>query len=298
MNPNPLTPVRNAMTVDVEEHFQVSAFEPYISRQDWESSPSRVETNTHNILELFAKHNVNATFFILGWIAERNPQLIRRIVEAGHEVASHGYAHVRVTQQSQEAFREDVSRTKKLIEDASGERVKGYRAASFSIGRDNLWALDVLGETGYIYSSSINPVRHDLYGMPEAPRFPFRHNNSDLLELPISTLRMLGQNFPCGGGGFFRLLPYWYFKRAIKAINLREGQSSIFYFHPWEIDPGQPRIPGLNWKSNFRHYNNLAKTETRLNRLLKEFDWGRMDNIFLEKSQVNAYNRLAGDCTV
>jgi len=296
MNPNPTTPVQNAMTVDVEEHFQVSAFEPYISRQDWESAPSRVADNTLRILDLFAEHDVQATFFTLGWIAERNPGLIRRIVEAGHEVASHGYAHVRVTLQTQKDFREDVSRTRKLLEDACGEAVKGYRAASFSIGRSNLWALDVLGEAGYVYSSSINPVRHDLYGMPEAPRFPFYHSGGKLLEIPISTLRYFGHNFPCGGGGFFRLLPYRYFQWAINSINRREHKAGIFYFHPWEIDPDQPRIPGLDLKSRFRHYNNLSLMETRLHRLLEDFNWGRMDTIFLQPAQSDVYDRLEGGC--
>ncbi len=284
------------MTVDVEEHFQVSAFEPYISRADWESTPSRVVDNTLRILDFFTEHNVQATFFVLGWVAERNPGLIRRIVEAGHEIASHGYAHVRVTQQTQEAFKEDVSRTKKLLEDAGGVTVIGYRAASFSIGRNNLWALDILRETGHTYSSSINPVRHDLYGMPEAPRFPFYHTNSNFLEIPISTVRIFGQNFPCGGGGFFRLLPYRYFQWAINSINRQGGKSSVFYFHPWEIDPKQPRVPGLNWKSRFRHYNNLDLMETRLNRLLGEFNWGRMDTIFLKTAQPSIDDRLQDGC--
>lgn len=271
----------NAMSVDVEEWFQVSAFENRISRNDWRDLESRVEANTSKILDLFAGHEVKATFFCLGWIAERHPALVREIVAQGHELASHGYSHIRATEQSPSEFSEDIKRTKALLEDVGGKPVLGYRAASFSIGRNNLWAIDCLREAGYEYSSSIFPVTHDVYGMPEAPRFSFRCPRTGLLEIPITTVKFLGRNAPCGGGGYFRLLPYRYFRWAIGHVNTREHRSAVFYLHPWEIDPDQPRQHGLSWKSRFRHYNNLSRTYGRLDRLLGEFRWGRMDEIFL-----------------
>ena len=274
------------MTVDVEDWFQVSAFERHISRDDWERLAPRVHLSTGRILDLFAAKGVRATFFVLGWIAERHPDLLRRIAAEGHEVASHGFSHVRATQQTPDAFRADVTRTKALLEDTAGVPVRGYRAASFSIGRDNLWALDVLREADYEYSSSIYPVRHDLYGMPEAPRFAFRCLRTGLLEIPITTLRLLGHNLPCGGGGYFRLLPYAYFRCAIGRVNRAERQATVFYLHPWEVDPDQPRQSGLPWKSRFRHYTNLSRTHGRLSRLLDDFRWGRMDAIFLDAARV------------
>jgi polysaccharide deacetylase family protein (PEP-CTERM system associated) len=276
------TPV-NAMTVDVEDYFQVSAFERYIPREDWDRTPCRVERNTDRILQLFADSDIRATFFTLGWIAERYPGLVRRVAQEGHEVASHGWSHVRVTEQPVDAFREDVTRTKALLEDLAGEEVKGYRAASYSIGESNLWALDVLDETGYRYSSSIFPIRHDLYGMPQAPRFPFRPNKgSDFLEIPVTTVELGDRKFPCAGGGWFRLFPYALTRWAMQRVNRRDGQPGIFYFHPWEIDPEQPRQPGLDPKTRFRHYLNLGRMEERLRKLLSDFRWGRMDDVFLE----------------
>ena len=274
----------NAMSVDVEEWFQVSAFESQISRDDWASLESRVVANTSKILDLFAAQQVSGTFFCLGWIAERHPGLLRKIVADGHEIASHGYSHIRATEQSPREFTDDVTRTKALLEDVAGVPVRGYRAASFSIGRNNLWALDCLRDAGYEYSSSIFPVLHDLYGMPEAPRFAFRCPRTGLLEIPITTVAMLGRNVPCGGGGYFRLLPYRYFRWAIGRVNEREHRSAVFYLHPWEVDPDQPRQQGLSWKSRFRHYNNLSRTYGRLERLLSEFRWGRMDEIFLNRA--------------
>jgi len=272
----------NAMTVDVEDYFQVAAFESTVSRDDWDSIPHRVAGNTNLILDRFAEKNIKATFFMLGWVAERYPQLINRIISEGHELASHGYYHVRVTQQNASDFSEDVSRTKKLLEDLAGVEVKGYRAASYSIGADNLWAIDVLAETGHQYSSSIYPIKHDLYGMPEAPRFAFRHKGNGLLEIPITTVTMANRKFPCGGGGFFRLFPYIYSRWAIQKINRVEKQSALFYFHPWEIDVHQPRFENAPWKSRFRHYLNLDKMEKRMLRLMDDFSWGRMDEIFLD----------------
>ncbi|MFP4279428.1 MAG: XrtA system polysaccharide deacetylase [Halochromatium sp.] len=274
---------RNAMTVDVEDYFQVSAFEPHIAREQWERLPCRVERNIERILALFEAHQVQATFFVLGWMAERYPQMVRGLSEAGHEVASHGYEHVRVVNQTPDAFRADIRRTKALLEDTTGEPVRGYRAASYSIGRDNLWALDELLAAGHEYSSSIYPIRHDLYGMPEAPRFAFRHGGeAGILEIPVTTV-MLGQRkFPCGGGGYFRLFPYALSRWALRRVNRRDGASAVFYFHPWEIDPEQPRQAGIGLKTRVRHYLNLSRTEARLSQLLQDFAWDRMDAIFLQ----------------
>lgn len=281
-NADAAAPPVNAMSVDVEEYFQVSAFERHIDREQWGDLPSRVERSMDRILALFERHGVHATFFFLGWIAERHPELVRRVVAEGHELASHGWSHVRVVQQDREEFRQDVVRTRALLEDIGGVPVIGYRAASYSIGRDNLWALDVLHETGHRYSSSIYPIRHDLYGMPEAPRFAFRHGGDDgLLEVPVTTVNIGGRNFPCGGGGYFRLLPYSLFRRGLNRVNLHDGQSGLFYFHPWELDPEQPRQAGLGLRTRVRHYLNLGRMEVRLDRLLRDFRWARMDSVFL-----------------
>ncbi len=273
--------MHNAMTVDVEDYFQVSAFEDVIKRDRWASFPCRVERNTEKILELFSEYGVYATFFMLGWIAERYPRLTRRIVEAGHELASHGYAHVRVTEQDSKEFRKDVSYTRRLLEDTTGSPVIGYRAASYSIGRNNLWAHQVLAEAGYRYSSSIYPIRHDLYGMPEAPRFAFYSEHKAILEVPVSTSELFGQKLPCGGGGYFRLFPYFYSRWALKRINRLDEQPCVFYFHPWEIDPHQPRMAKINFKTRFRHYLNLNRMQERLVCLLRDFQWDRMDRVFL-----------------
>jgi len=270
------------MTVDVEDYFQVSAFEPHIAREHWERLPCRVERNMDRILVLFDEHNVQATFFVLGWMAERYPRMVRDISDAGHEVASHGYQHVRVVNQTPGAFRADVRRTKALLEDTTGQAVRGYRAASYSIGRNNLWALDELLEAGHEYSSSIYPIHHDLYGMPEAPRFAFRHRSEGgILEVPVTTVMVGQRKLPCGGGGYFRLFPYTLSRWALQQVNQHDGESAVFYFHPWEIDPGQPRQTGIGLKTRVRHYLNLSRTEARLARLLSDFCWGRMDKIFL-----------------
>ncbi|WP_238527366.1 XrtA system polysaccharide deacetylase [Methylomonas methanica] len=272
------------MTVDVEDYFQVSAFEKHIEKSQWDILQHRVVDNTNRILDLFARHQVRVTFFTLGWVAERYPELIRRIVAEGHELASHGYEHIRVTEQSPEQFRADIRKTKQLLEDVSGQAVIGYRAASYSIGAKNLWALEVLEEEGHLYSSSIYPVKHDLYGMPSAPRFAFRPENTrNLLELPITTLKIFDKNIPCGGGGFFRLYPYLFSRAAYQYLNSVEKQAGIFYFHPWEIDPQQPRQQNLPLKSRFRHYLNLSRVENRLNNLLNDFAWDTMQNVFLSK---------------
>jgi polysaccharide deacetylase family protein (PEP-CTERM system associated) len=271
---------RNALTVDVEEHFQVAAFEGQIGRDEWGGHASRVAANTSRVLDLFASRGVKGTFFVLGWVAERNPDLVRRIVAEGHELASHGYDHTRVIHMDAKCFREDVTRTRRILEDLGGVAVRGYRAPSYSIGAGNLWALDVLQETGHLYSSSIYPIRHDLYGMPEAPRFAFRARPGAILEVPVTTVEVGGRNLPAGGGGYFRLLPYPAFRWALRRVNERDRQPGMFYFHPWEMDPAQPRVHGAPLRSRFRHYTNLHAMEARLTRLLGDFSWGRMDEVF------------------
>lgn len=276
-------PAVNAMTVDVEDYFQVSAFEPHVSRGDWDAKTLRVGNNVDRILDLFDRYDAKATFFVLGWVAERLPHAVRALVERGHEVASHGYDHTRVTQQDSAAFRADAHKTKRLLEDVTGQAVIGYRAASYSIGRDNLWALDVLADIGYRYSSSIYPIEHDLYGMREAPRFACRLGSSNLTEVPVSTVTFGGRNWPCGGGGYFRLLPYPLSRWAIRRINDVDRKPAVFYFHPWEIDPKQPRVERLSLKTRFRHYFNLERMEARLGNLLTDFSWDRMDRVFKQR---------------
>lgn len=275
-----MTGVTNVMSVDVEDYFQVGAFEKTIARDAWETWPCRVEANIERILALFARHQIQATFFTLGWMAERYPGMVRSIVAAGHELASHGYGHQRVSDLTREEFQADVVRAKKLLEDLTGVAVIGYRAPSFSIGSNNLWALDVLAETGHRYSSSIYPIAHDHYGMPEAPRFPYRPQSCPtLLELPPTTVPLAGRNLPAAGGGYFRLLPYAASRWLIRRITEGEGQAAMFYFHPWEVDPGQPRIPGAPLKSRFRHYVNLNVMEAKLDRLCQDFAWDRADRV-------------------
>ncbi len=271
----------NAMSVDVEDYFQVSAFEGVISRASWDTVEHRVPSNIDRILDLFAEHGIKATFFTLGWVAERFPEHIRRIADAGHEVASHGMEHVRVVNQDAAEFLRDAGASKRLLEDVTGKPVTGYRAASYSIGAQNLWAFEVLNEIGFKYSSSVYPIHHDLYGMPDAPRFSFRPDGMKLIEIPVTTVQMAGKKLPCGGGGFFRLLPYQFFKFAINRVNTVDRRAAIFYFHPWEIDPDQPRVEGASLKSRFRHYLNLKRMEPRLRRLLTDFKWDRMDRVFL-----------------
>ncbi|HEY5308652.1 MAG TPA: XrtA system polysaccharide deacetylase [Casimicrobiaceae bacterium] len=275
--------ITNALTIDVEDYFQVSALAPYIARSEWDSRECRVERNVDRILSMLDEHGTQATFFTLGWIAERYPQLIRRIAAQGHEVASHGFGHQRASDLSQAAFRADVDSAKKILEDLCGAAVHGYRAPSFSIGPSNLWAFECLARAGYRYSSSIYPIRHDHYGMPDAPRFAHRVHD-ELIELPITTLRLFNRNLPSSGGGYFRLLPYAMSRWMIKRVNVRELESAIFYFHPWEIDVDQPRIAGIDRKTRFRHYLNIDRMEQRLACLLRDFRWGRMDHIFLNRN--------------
>ncbi len=270
----------NALTIDVEDYFQVSAFAPYIRRDEWDQRECRVERNVGRILELLAAKDIRATFFTLGWVAQRYPALVRAIVAGGHELASHGYGHERASDLSRAAFTEDVTRAKKLLEDLGGQPVLGYRAPSFSIGSQNLWAFDVLAATGHRYSSSVYPIKHDHYGMPDSPRFAYRLENG-LLEVPVTTLRVMNRNLPSSGGGYFRLLPYALSRWMLQKVNRDDRKAAVFYFHPWEIDPGQPRIAGIDAKTRFRHYVNIQRTESRLQNLMEDFRWGRMDQIFL-----------------
>ncbi|UXH76719.1 XrtA system polysaccharide deacetylase [Roseateles amylovorans] len=268
------------MSIDVEDYFQVSAFAPYIDRADWASRECRVQRNMARILDLLDAGGVKATFFTLGWIAQRYPQLVKDIVARGHELASHGFGHERASDLSPAAFREDILSAKLLLEDLGGVAVQGYRAPSFSIGKDNLWAFDVLADCGYRYSSSVYPIQHDHYGMPDSPRFPYEVRPG-LTEVPVTTLRFRGKNYPSSGGGWFRLLPYGMTRWMIERFNRIEGRSAVFYFHPWEIDTEQPRIAGIDAKTRFRHYVNIGRTEARIAQLLADFDWGRMDELFL-----------------
>jgi len=270
----------NAMSVDVEDYFQVGAFEKDVARSRWDSMPTRVEGNVDRILELMADANVKATFFTLGWIAERFPEMIRRIVDQGHELASHGYEHIRVTNQSVGAFLADIRLTKAILEDLGGQEVVGYRAPSFSIGPTNPWAFDAIVEAGYRYSSSIYPIRHDHYGFPNAPRFA-QDVRPGLLEVPVTSVRVLFRNWPAAGGGYFRLLPYHVSRWALRRVNRADRKPTIFYFHPWEVDPEQPRVQAGSRKSRFRHYVNLHKVEPRLRRLFRDFRWDRADRVFL-----------------
>ena len=270
----------NALSVDVEEWFQVGAFEHVIARRDWSALLSRVENNVARILDLFAEAEAKATFFTLGWVAERHPALIRRIVDAGHEVASHGYDHARVFNFDRAGFAVDIRKAREILQDCSGHAVTGYRAPSFSIDARNPWAFDVLADHGYAYSSSVAPIVHDHYGGREAPRFSFRPvAGSGLVEIPVTTA-MLGQRrLAAGGGGFFRVLPYTFSRWAIRQVNQREDRPAVFYFHPWEIDPEQPRVERAPLRSKLRHYTGLDGMAGKLVDLLAEFSWGRMDEI-------------------
>lgn len=272
----------NAMSVDVEDYFQVGAFEDCIRPADWDSFPPRVDRNTNRLLDLFDAKGIKSTFFTLGWVAERHPALIRRIVERGHELASHGYKHDRVTGFDRPAFVADLSRSRKILEDTGGVAIKGYRAPSFSIGERNAWALEVLAEEGYVYSSSVYPIRHDHYGWVGAPRFAHTPvAGAPLIEIPVSTIELAGRRLACGGGGYFRLLPYGLFSWALRRLNRVDDAPGIFYFHPWEIDPDQQRIGNASALSTFRHYTNLGRMEAKLTKLLDDFAWDRVDTVFL-----------------
>jgi polysaccharide deacetylase family protein (PEP-CTERM system associated) len=272
---------KNALTCDVEDYFQVSAFEHLVSKDSWRQRECRIPRNVDRVLSLYDDADVHGTFFTLGWVAEHFPAVVRRIADAGHEVASHGLQHVRVWDQSPEMFREDITRTKKLLEDVTGRPVLGYRAASWSLDERTPWAHSIMAEAGYVYSSSIFPIAHDHYGLPDAPAYPFFVKSAGILEIPASTSRLFGRNLPAAGGGWFRLLPLpmsrWLMQRTRQAT----GLPAVFYFHPWELDPDQPRMQGISARSRFRHYVNLRRFEPRLVRILRELEWDRMDAIYL-----------------
>jgi polysaccharide deacetylase family protein (PEP-CTERM system associated) len=273
-------PVVNAMSVDVEDYFHASALARVAPPPVWDRLESRVAANTRRLLDVFDQANVRSTFFVLGWVAERQPDLIREIARRGHEIASHGFSHRIVYEQTPEAFRADVRKAKQLLEDLTGTAVAGYRAPSYSITNKSLWALDVLIEEGYEYDSSIFPIRHDRYGIPGAPRHPYvvTRERGTLIEAPPSTVRYGATNMPVAGGGYFRLLPYWWTRRGIEHINRSEARPAIFYLHPWEVDPDQPRLPA-GIVSRFRHYRHLDKTEPRLKQLLRDFHFAPMRTI-------------------
>ena len=272
--------VVNAMTVDVEDYFQVSAFDDLVPRARWNEMASRVQANTEQLLSVFAAHGVRATFFVLGWVADRFPALVRQIAQAGHELASHGFGHRLVYDQTPDAFRWDVRRAKLVIEDSSGQRVVGYRAPSYSITRRSLWALDILCDEGYEYDASVFPIRHDRYGIPGSPRHAYSVtcDAGTLVEVPASTARLVGVNLPVAGGGYFRLLPYAWTRWGIRRINRRERRPAVFYLHPWEVDPWQPRLP-VGRLTRYRHYHNLRKTAPRLERLLDEFSFAPLRDV-------------------
>ncbi len=273
-------PIINALSVDVEDWFQVGAFEKVIDRADWDGLEQRVERNGQAVIDLFGQAGVKATFFTLGWVAERFPALIRRAAEAGHEIASHGWDHKRVFSMDAAEFRADIARARAAIEAAAGTKVTGYRAPSFSVDARTPWAHEVLAEEGYAYSSSVAPIVHDHYGWREAPRFAFRPlAGSELLELPVTTVEFAGRRAAAGGGGFFRLLPYRFSSWAISRVNRKDERPAVFYFHPWEIDPGQPRVPNAPLKSRVRHYTNLGKMERKLLKLFRSHSWDRTDRV-------------------
>ncbi|MFV0645014.1 MAG: XrtA system polysaccharide deacetylase [Sphingomonadaceae bacterium] len=270
----------SGLSVDVEDWFQVGAFEKVIDRDNWDQLECRVERNVERILALFAETGVSATFFTLGWVAERYGPLVRRISEMGHESASHGYGHERVFQIGPERFADDIDRSRKLLQDASGQPVTGYRAPSFSIDQRTPWAHEILAERGYRYSSSVAPVVHDHYGWPDAPRFAFHPlADSDLIEIPVTTAMLGSKRVAAGGGGFFRVLPYSFSRWAIRQVMQQDSQPAIFYFHPWEVDPRQPRVSKAPIRSRLRHYTSLDHMEHKLRRLLDDFSWGRMDGL-------------------
>lgn len=269
----------NAMTVDVEDYFQVSAFEGVIEKKDWDSISLRVGDNTHRLLDLFAEKGVKSTFFTLAWVAQRCPDVIKRIVDEGHEIASHGLAHRRATTMSRAEFEADVSESTKILQDISGQAILGYRAPSFSVNDTNTWVYEVLVANGFKYSSSTYPIQHDLYGVPTWPRF--KHERPEgIIEIPIPTIKKSDQNVGIGGGGYFRLYPYWLSKKRIQRYMANESAPYSFYFHPWEIDNDQPKVKQANWKSKFRHYVNLSRMEGKLVSLIDDYNWVSMRDAY------------------
>jgi polysaccharide deacetylase family protein (PEP-CTERM system associated) len=264
----------NYLTIDVEDYFQVAAFEKIILPTNWEGYASRVERNINKILDLFSTHGVKGTFFIVGWTAERYPEMVKEIAARGHEIGCHSYWHQKIYNLTPSEFRQDTKKAKEILEEITGRSIKGYRAPTYSITQESLWALDIIEELGFRWDSSIFPVLHDNYGIPEAPRFEYKLPDHDLKEYPISTTLFFGRNVPIGGGGYFRIFPYWFTRSALRKINIQENKPFVFYLHPWEVDPDQPRVASAGWKSRFRHYCNLDKTEIRLKHLLQDFRFG------------------------
>lgn len=273
-------PAGSGLSVDVEDYYHAWAITSVIGKSGWLALPSRVEASTRRLLDLFEEKNVRSTFFVLGWVAERQPALVRDIVARGHELASHGYGHDKVFELTPAAFLEDIQRTKHLLEDQGGVAIRGYRAPSFSIDRRSWWAYEVLAEAGYVYSSSLHPIRHDHYGMPDAPLTPFRPDGGAILEIPVATIDVRGRRVSCAGGGHFRILPYRWSRWCFDRLDADGDRAGIFYLHPWEIDPDQPRIGGLPLRSRFRHYTGQTRMETKLARLLDERSWDRIDHLF------------------
>lgn len=270
--------MQNYLTIDVEDYFQVAAFEDIVSPQQWGAMDQRVQANTTQILELLKKYDIRATFFIVGWIAEKHPEVVQAITADGHEIGCHSYWHRNIYDLTPEEFRQDTIKAKNILEAISKRKITAYRAPSYSITRKSLWALDILKESGFAQDSSIFPIMHDRYGIPDSPRFRYTHPENGLEEFPISTALFFGKKIPVSGGGYFRLFPYWFTKFALKRINEQEGQSFVFYIHPWEIDHGQPRFSQARFLSKFRHYNNLDKTMGRFERLLNDFQFGPLPN--------------------
>lgn len=281
--------IKNALTIDVEDYFHVAALAKSIPTSKWDSLECRVEKNTDKLLELFASKNVKATFFTLGWVAERYPQIVKNIAAAGHEVASHGYSHQLIYSQTPKVFKEETHKSKVILEDITQQEIIGYRAASYSITNQSKWALDILCELGFKYDSSIFPVKHDLYGIPGSPRWPYNlttDKNNSIVEFPISTFNIANYKLPIAGGGYFRLFPYWFTKLGLGSIN-RENEPFVFYLHPWEVDPEQPKVQA-SWFSMFRHYNNLDKCYARLERLMSDFSFTTVEDVLVTKQLLQA----------
>lgn len=277
------SPPLHAMSIDVEDYFHVAALSGVIRPDQWDSLPSRVEQNTERLLSLFEKHEVKATFFVLGWVADRFPELIRKLSDHGHEIASHGYSHQLIYNQSQDVFREETIRSKALLEDITGKAIEGYRAASYSITRDSLWALDILSEVGFTWDSSIFPIRHDNYGIPNSPSAPYSIETASgaiIREFPLTTAKIMGLSIPAAGGGYFRQFPYPVFRHLFRNASGFGARPQMFYLHPWEIDPEQPRYNNASWFSRFRHYTNLDQCYGRLERLLGDFRFGTVSESY------------------
>jgi polysaccharide deacetylase family protein (PEP-CTERM system associated) len=287
----PAKKVTHAMTVDVEDYFHVAAFNKVIDPSTWDSWPCRVEQNTNTLLALFDRNKIKITFFILGWVAERYPELIKRIHAQGHEIASHGYSHQLIYKQDPKVFREETAKSKQILEDLIQQPIAGYRAASYSITRNSLWALETLAELGFTWDSSIFPTRHDNYGIPGSPEEPYKigtRQGKILTEFPLTTAKVLGQSIPAAGGGYFRQYPYFVSRWLFEIASLNQTKPQIFYLHPWEIDPDQPRVPNASWFSNFRHYTNLHRCLPRLERMIADFKFGTISeslgSVHIEKT--------------